>query len=181
MPFPITSLYSAVAILLSGTDIVAGDFGGVRTEMLYAMSPRSNTAALRVGDWKIIEGVMGRGDCECLSQRWRAPTNHDCCGCLCYLCGCADYGEDTTAAWTAVGPSYLVGEHMDWDAVASMPDGKVGDGGQMELSKGLIQPSRLKRLWLFNLRVRTDSSLCLACRRLLGWDPTRSVDLTSCS
>ena len=49
---------------LPGADIVAGGFGGVRREMLYAMSPRSNTSALRVGDWKIIEGVMGRGDCE---------------------------------------------------------------------------------------------------------------------
>ena len=65
------------------------------------------------------------------------------------------YGEDTTAVWTAVGPSYLVGEHMDWDAVAAMPDGRVGDGGQMELSRGEIERAQLKRLWLFNLRVST--------------------------
>ena len=69
---------------LPGADIVVGGFGGVRREMLYAMSPHSNTSALR-----------------------------------------------------------------------------VGDGGQMELSRGEIERGQLKRLWLFNLRVSTHC-VCLA-------------------
>ena len=92
---------------------LVGSTPGPRREMLYAMdpvvpeavttSPESEGilfAALRVGDWKLVEGMAGRDD-------W--------------------YGEDPSLAWPV---DYIMGpDATDYDAIPLSPcgSGKVGD------------------------------------------------------
>jgi len=131
---------------LDGHDVwsalVANTYPGPRKEMLYmcdTVVPEGgegaffdrvergpfmwhDVVALRVGDWKLIEGYPGRGD-------W--------------------YGEDPSLAWPA---DYIMGPDVtDFEAIPKSKGGKVGDGGQRELKMGTIGVRDLKKRWLFNL------------------------------
>ena len=110
-----------------------------RTELLYALdpvvpeaiqqfcAPESQNilfAALRIGDWKLVEGLPGRGD-------W--------------------YGEDPSLAWPV---DYIMGPDVtDFDAILLSPGGKVGDTGAMEVQRKELDSSQMKRRWLFNLAI----------------------------
>lgn len=131
---------------LDGVDMMAGllmdgfnPTTNPRKEMLYAMDmvvPKGGTLAMaqkqpntwyevmaiRVGHWKLIEGLPGRGD-------W--------------------YGEDPSLAWPV---DYIMGpDATDYAAILHSRGGKVGDGGQLQLQRGEIDSSGLKRRWLFDL------------------------------
>ena len=82
-----------------------------------------NVTALRIGDWKLIEGYPGRDD-------W--------------------YGEDPSNAWPL---DYIVGpDFTDYNAIPKSIGGKVGDGGmRIWLESGKTDISQLKNRWLFNL------------------------------
>ena len=82
--------------------------------------------ALRVGDWKMIEGWPGKSD-------W--------------------YGEDPSLAWPV---DFIYGKEVtDYNAIALSKDGKIGDGGQYEFYQAQTPKERdvslLKKRWLFNL------------------------------
>ena len=88
--------------------------------------------AIRVGDWKLIEGYPGRGD-------W--------------------YGEDPSLAWPV---DFIYGyDATDYTAIPWSKGGRIGDGGQHEMlgnnahtrtPKQQRDTSRLKKRWLFNLK-----------------------------
>ena len=76
---------------------------------------------LRIGNWKLIDGLPGRGD-------W--------------------YGPDPSLAWPV---DYIMGpDATDYDHIVASPDMRLGDGGQRAFAEhGPGTP--LKRLWLFDL------------------------------
>ena len=124
---------------------------GQRNEMLYMLDtflpPGNNQpenalkqtaqvfidcTALRIGDFKLIEGYPGRSD-------W--------------------YGEDPSLAWPV---DFVYGyDATDYEAIQLSKGGKIGDGGQYEMMGSNAQTrtkyklrdvSKLKKRWLFNLK-----------------------------
>ena len=124
-------------------DIISGDYlgeNGARREMLYCLDDVNNglarhlkrapnsmikVAAIRIGDWKLIDGYPGRGD-------W--------------------YGEDPSLAWPV---DYILGKDVTaYKEIPKSKGGKVGDGGQYEYLTGQSRGdiSDFKNRWLFNLK-----------------------------
>jgi hypothetical protein len=137
---------------LDGVDMWSGLLEGVynpgvhqRKEMLYMLDTEipdgpnqpeaslkrsaqifMNCTALRVGDWKMIEGWPGKSD-------W--------------------YGEDPSLAWPV---DFIYGrESTDYQAISLSKGGKIGDGGQYEFYQETTLKNRdvslLKKRWLFNI------------------------------
>lgn len=103
--------------------IIGGDPTAAR--MVLRGNIPEEYGAIRVGRFKLVEGIAGRGD-------WM--------------------GSDPASAW---GAPYIMGmDAMDYEKVSSggrTGDMRLGDGGQAAVANGGDFNEMIKKLWLFDI------------------------------